>query len=48
MWAWDRLDRNDVRDGTDPQMFALFSAADLPLSTINLDMAYVEDDLGRR
>jgi hypothetical protein len=45
MWAWDRLDRNDVRDGSDPQMFALFSAADLPLSTVNLDMAYVEDDL---
>ena len=45
MWAWDRLDRSDTRGGSDPQMYALFTAADLPVSTVNLDLAYVDDNL---
>ena len=45
MWGWHRLDRNDTRKGSDPQMFALFTAADTPKSTVNIDLVYVEDDL---
>ncbi len=45
MWAWDRLDRSDTRDGSDPQMFGFFAAADTHKSTFNLDMIYVDDDL---
>lgn len=44
VWGWDSLDRNDFRDGSDPYMFGLFNSADLPASTVNLDMIYVEDD----
>lgn len=44
MWAWDRLDRNDRSRGADPNMFALFSAADADISTFNLDMVYVDDN----
>ncbi len=44
VWGWDSLDRVDFRDGSDPYMFGLFNSADLPTSTVNLDMIYVEDD----
>ena len=45
LWGWHRLDRNDTRDGSDPQMFGLFVAADTHKSTFNFDMVYVDDDL---
>lgn len=44
MYAWDRLDRNDRNRGADTNMYALFSAADLSTSTLNLDMIYVNDN----
>ncbi|SVD83605.1 uncharacterized protein METZ01_LOCUS436459, partial [marine metagenome] len=44
MYAWDRLDRNDRSRGADTNMYALFSAADLSTSTLNLDMIYVNDN----
>ncbi len=43
MWSWNRLNRNDRRDA-DPMMFGLFTAADTPVSTFNLDTIYVHDD----
>lgn len=46
MYAWDRLDRNaDTRPGTDPEMYGVFAAADMQVSTFNLDVIYVDDDL---
>ncbi len=44
MWAWNRLDRNDIARNSDEDMFALFAAADGHVSTYNLDMIYVRDD----
>lgn len=44
MYAWDRLDRNDRARGADTNMYALFIAADAPVSTYNLDMIYVDDN----
>ena len=44
MYAWNRLDRNDRSRGADTNMYALFSAADLSTSTVNLDMIYVDDN----
>ena len=45
MWAWDNLNRTpDNRDGSDPQMFALFTAADALHQTYNVDLIYVADD----
>ncbi|MFQ5764767.1 MAG: hypothetical protein ACE5GT_07560 [Rhodospirillales bacterium] len=44
MYAWDRLDRNDRARGADTNMYALFIAADAPVSTFNLDMIYVDDN----
>lgn len=44
MWAWDRLDRNDRLRGADENMYALFIAADAPVSTYNLDLIYVDDN----
>ena len=45
VWGWEGLDRNDDRDGSDPYMFGLFNSADLPTSTVSLDMIYVADDV---
>ncbi len=44
MWAWDRLDRNDRSRSSDANMFALFGFADADVSTINVDMIYVDDN----
>lgn len=44
MWAWNRLDRNDLGRNSDEDMFALFAAADGQYSTFNLDAIYVRDD----
>ena len=44
MWAWDRLDRNDRFRGADPNMYALFTAADMDVSTFNVDLIYVDDN----
>jgi hypothetical protein len=41
MWAWDRADRGVSQ--ADTNTFALFSSADLPKSTINLDLIYIEE-----
>ncbi len=43
VWGWNELGRSDavLRDTT--QMFGLFNSADLNVSTVNLDMAYVRD-----
>ena len=45
IWGWHRLDRNDARTGSDPQMFGLFAAIDAPTSTINIDAIFVDDDV---
>ena len=45
MWAWDRLDRNDRARDPDPHMYALFTAVDASVSTYNLDLIYVDDDV---
>ena len=42
MWAWDRADRG-VTDA-DTSTFALFSSADMPKSTVSLDVIYIEDE----
>jgi hypothetical protein len=44
MWAWDRLDRNDRSRQSDPNMYGLFTAADMDVSTFNLDIIYVDDN----
>ncbi len=44
MWAWNRLDRNDIgRDPGDETMYGLFVAADTHTSTFNYDFIYVDD-----
>lgn len=44
IWGWNRLDRNDFnRDPGDEDMFGVFIAADTKLSTLNLDVIYVND-----
>ena len=47
MWGWNRLDRNDFATPSNEHMYGLFIAADTHLSTYNLDIIYVDDDLKR-
>ena len=42
MAAWNRINRG-ISD-SDSYMFALFNAADLPKTTANLDLIYIEDE----
>lgn len=44
LWGWNRLDRNDASRDADQNTYALFIAADAPVSTYNLDLIYVDDD----
>ena len=43
-WGWDRIDRNDRVRGSNANMFALFTAIDAPVSTVNVDTIYVADN----
>ncbi len=44
LWGWNRLDRNDPSRDNEENTFALFTAADAPVSTYNLDLIYVDDN----
>ncbi len=44
LWAWNRVDRNDISRNSDEDLFGLFTAADGQVSTYNLDLIYVRDD----
>jgi len=47
LWAWGDLDRNsfDQRGNSEPNLYALFTSADMRKSTVSLDMIYVDDDI---
>lgn len=42
LYSWRGMDRGDSDSHTD--MFGLFTSADLPHSTVNFDMIYIEDE----
>lgn len=48
IWGWNELQRTSAgvaaRPGNDAQLFGLFTAWDLPASTVNIDGIYVLDD----
>lgn len=44
LWAWNRVDRNDLSRNSDEDLFALFTGADAHVSTYALDLIYVRDD----
>ena len=43
LWAWNRVDRNDLGRQADQDLFALFTSADAQLSTYALDLIYIHD-----
>ncbi len=43
VWGWGELDRNDSRKDPQANMFGIFTAADLPSTTIEIDAIRVED-----
>jgi len=44
MWGFNKIDRG--LSTSDPQSFGLFTSADMPISTVSLDMVFVEDGGG--
>jgi hypothetical protein len=44
LFAWNELNRNDNLVDSSAKLFGLFSSADYPIGTIDLDLAYVSAD----
>ncbi|MGI9414830.1 MAG: hypothetical protein ACR2PM_14240 [Hyphomicrobiales bacterium] len=46
LWAWNRVDRNDLRNTANADLFGLFINADTHTSTFNLDTIFINDKSG--
>ena len=46
LWGWNEVHRGNNQQGQDTNLFGLFTQADFPKSTVNLDLVYVLDDAG--
>lgn len=46
LWAWDDIDRNNNRESREANLFGVFNEIDVPLSTINVDVVWVDDHDG--
>ena len=44
VYSWDEVNRSDNMDDPDADLFGLFTETDFPLSTVNLDLVYVDSD----
>ena len=44
VYGWNEIHRGNNQEANDTNLFGLFTQADLPLRTVNVDLVYVHDD----